>query len=94
LGRDFTLVSLASANASAFVEAARALTIPLAQLDLSREPAASGLRELYGADLALIRPDQHLAWRGDARADARAVLERVTGRATPAAGVSPPSSRG
>ena len=39
--------------------------IPLAPLDLSGEPAASGLRELYGADLALIRPDQHLAWRGD-----------------------------
>ncbi len=94
LGRDFTLVSLAPTDASRFVEAARALAIPLAVLDLSREPAAGGLRELYGADLALVRPDQHLAWRGDARADARAVLERVTGRATPAAGASPPSSRG
>jgi hypothetical protein len=24
------------------------------------------LVELYGAPLALIRPDQHVAWRGDA----------------------------
>jgi 2-polyprenyl-6-methoxyphenol hydroxylase-like FAD-dependent oxidoreductase len=80
LGRDFTLVRLAPADASPFVEAARALAIPLAQLDLSREPGAADLRELYGADLALVRPDQHLAWRGDGRADARAVLERLTGR--------------
>jgi len=94
LSRDFTLVRFAPADASRFVEAARALAIPLAELDLSLEPAASGLRDRYGADLALVRPDQHLAWRGDARADARAVLERVTGRATPAAGASPPSSRG
>jgi 2-polyprenyl-6-methoxyphenol hydroxylase-like FAD-dependent oxidoreductase len=94
LGRDFTLVSLAAADASGFVAAARVLGIPLAQLDLSREPAASGLRDLYGADLALVRPDQHLAWRGDARADAQVVLEQVTGRATRSAGASLPSSRG
>jgi hypothetical protein len=94
LGCDFTLVSLAPADASRFVDAARALAIPLARLDLSREPAASGLRELYGADLALVRPDQHLAWRGDARADAQVVLEQVTGRATRSAGASLPSSRG
>ncbi len=72
---------------------AQALAIPLAELDLSREPATSELRELYGADFALVRPDQHLAWRGDDGADARAVLERVTGRVTPGAAASPPSSR-
>jgi 2-polyprenyl-6-methoxyphenol hydroxylase-like FAD-dependent oxidoreductase len=93
LGRDFTLVALAPADRSGFAAAGRALAIPLAQLDLSGEPGAGELRELYGADLALVRPDQHLAWRGDARADARAVLERVTGRLTPAAAASPPSSR-
>ena len=81
LGRDFTLVQLAPATDGArFAGAARDLAIPLAQLDLSREPGAAELRELYGADLALVRPDQHLAWRGDGRADARAVLERLTGR--------------
>ena len=79
-GRDFTLVKLAAADDATFIGAARDLAIPLARLDLSREPGVGELRELYGADLALIRPDQHLAWRGDARADARAVLERLTGR--------------
>jgi 2-polyprenyl-6-methoxyphenol hydroxylase-like FAD-dependent oxidoreductase len=79
-GRNFTLIKLASADGEAFADAARDLGVPLAPLDLSREPAANELRELYGADLALVRPDQHLAWRGDARADARAVLARVMGR--------------
>jgi 2-polyprenyl-6-methoxyphenol hydroxylase-like FAD-dependent oxidoreductase len=93
-GRDFTLLALAGGDAAPFVDAARALAIPLTVLDLSAEPVVGELRELYGADLALVRPDQHLAWRGDGRADARAVLERVSGRATPAEGASPPSSRG
>ncbi|WP_326972900.1 aromatic-ring hydroxylase C-terminal domain-containing protein [Caballeronia mineralivorans] len=38
------------------------------------------LHALYGARYALIRPDQHVAWRGDAMpADLDAVLETVTG---------------
>jgi hypothetical protein len=28
-------------------------------------PDAKGLADLYGARFALIRPDQHVAWRGD-----------------------------
>ena len=43
--------------------------------DVSRE----GLGELYGARLALIRPDQHVAWRGDTAADAETILDRVRG---------------
>jgi hypothetical protein len=58
--------------------------MPLATLDLSEEAAAGELRALYGADFALVRPDQHIAWRGDDRADAREVLERVTGHAAAA----------
>jgi hypothetical protein len=37
-------------------------------------------RELYGADLALIRPDQIVAWRGNDDRAAAAVLSRLTGR--------------
>jgi hypothetical protein len=36
------------------------------------------LRDLYEADLALIRPDQHVAWRGSG-GDAAAILARATG---------------
>ena len=37
-------------------------------------------RDLYGADLALIRPDQIVAWRGNSAADAISVLRRAVGR--------------
>ena len=37
-------------------------------------------RDLYGADLALIRPDQVVAWRGNSDADAETVIATVTGR--------------
>jgi aromatic ring hydroxylase-like protein len=37
-------------------------------------------RELYGRDLALVRPDQHIAWRGDQLpSNLDALLARVTG---------------
>jgi hypothetical protein len=36
-------------------------------------------RGLYRNKLVLIRPDQHIAWHGDAVADAPAVIDRVTG---------------
>jgi hypothetical protein len=48
----------------------------LAVLDVAVPEA----RELYGRDLALVRPDHYIAWRGDrAPDDAEALLARVTG---------------
>ena len=38
------------------------------------------LRDLYEADLALVRPDQYVAWRGANMIDAAAIFARVTGR--------------
>jgi 2-polyprenyl-6-methoxyphenol hydroxylase-like FAD-dependent oxidoreductase len=60
----------------AFEAAARALAI---DLRVVRLPQPS-LRELYEAPLALIRPDQIVAWRGVAADDATGVLSRVTAR--------------
>lgn len=48
---------------------------PVKLVDVAYSPA----RDVYGADLALIRPDGHLAWRGDAP-DAKA-LATATGQA-------------
>ena len=43
--------------------------------------ADAGLLALYERPLALIRPDQHVAWRGDSEPDdPGAVLDTVTGR--------------
>ena len=50
--------------------------VPLAIVHIPEDEA----RDLYEADLALIRPDQIVAWRGNASADAGDVLKRVTGR--------------
>ncbi|MFL5100306.1 MAG: hypothetical protein ACJ8E5_06860 [Xanthobacteraceae bacterium] len=36
-------------------------------------------RELYGADLALIRPDKIVAWRGNDDRAAESVLTRLMG---------------
>lgn len=37
------------------------------------------MRERYGARFALIRPDQHVGWRGNYLPDSGVLLERVTG---------------
>lgn len=62
LGRDFTLLRFdAAAQTSAIEAAARAQGVPLEVLDVSHTEA----RDLYQADLVLVRPDQHVAWRGN-----------------------------
>ena len=41
---------------------------------------AAEARDLYGCDLALVRPDQYVAWRGNAlSADPNKLMARVTG---------------
>jgi hypothetical protein len=48
------------------------------------QPNEAGLVELYPRRFTLVRPDQHVAWRGDAWPPATSALfERVTGRARP-----------
>lgn len=79
-GAGFTL--LASRNvAGAQIEAIRgdaaAAGVPLTVLQ-REEPAMS---ELYPQELTLIRPDQHVAWRGDRWVNgADRLFERITGR--------------
>jgi 2-polyprenyl-6-methoxyphenol hydroxylase-like FAD-dependent oxidoreductase len=73
-GKGFTLLDLGAADGTAALEAAaRAHGVPLTTLNLA--PPAG----LYRAKLVLIRPDQHIAWHGDAVADAGAVIDRVRG---------------
>ena len=77
LGLYFTLVALDDVDSSAIETAARALDIPLSVLRLGRPD----LRAVYRRDLILVRPDQHVAWRGDKLPDdLQALLTRVVGR--------------
>ena len=58
----FTLLRLSpNADATPMQEAARQAGVPLQVVDIASDRA----RDIYGADLALVRPDQHLAWRGN-----------------------------
>ncbi len=84
LGSHVTLLVLTqdAAIVPAFRAAAARRGIPLDVVHLADRTA----RELYGVDYALVRPDHHVAWSGDANGDAGggldagAVLDRVYGR--------------
>ena len=72
LGDGFTLLRLGlDAATGPLSEAATRLGIPLRVLDLAHLPR---LRTLYEADLVLVRPDQHVAWRGADVQDPEALL--------------------
>jgi 2-polyprenyl-6-methoxyphenol hydroxylase-like FAD-dependent oxidoreductase len=75
LGRDFSIVTF-GAPCDRFVAAAAALGLDLTVVNLSAWPH---LRERYGADLVLVRPDQHVAWRGTAAVRSDDVVRRATG---------------
>ncbi|MGD2167845.1 MAG: FAD-dependent monooxygenase, partial [Gammaproteobacteria bacterium] len=64
-------------DGAAFEQAAAGRGIPLTVVTVD-EP---GILELYERPLALLRPDQHVAWRGaSVPCDAGQLLDRVTGR--------------
>ena len=77
-GSGYTLLGFGTASTDAFGTAqvdARALGIPLKTIHIA-EPRITAL---YERNLALIRPDQHVAWRGDAWPGC-SILETATGR--------------
>ncbi len=77
-GFDWTLLKLGAlaADSEPFRVTAASMGINLKIVEIAGLEA----RDLYGADLALIRPDQIVAWRGASAVDAAAVLSRVCGR--------------
>jgi 2-polyprenyl-6-methoxyphenol hydroxylase-like FAD-dependent oxidoreductase len=75
-GFEWTLLRLGKGEGVGFERAAHRLGLDLAVFDLRTGEA----RELYGAELALIRPDQVVAWRGGDDRTAESVLARLTGR--------------
>jgi 2-polyprenyl-6-methoxyphenol hydroxylase-like FAD-dependent oxidoreductase len=80
LGAGFTLLRLGGkpADTSTIEAAAKKRGMPLSVLEV---PQASA-RDLYGRDLALIRPDQYVAWRGNAPpADADRLIAQIVGAA-------------
>ena len=74
-GFEWTLLRLGAARGEGFVKEANTRKLDLEVVDLPLPEA----RELYAAELALIRPDQIVAWRGNSDAQAAAVLRQLTG---------------
>ena len=62
LGLYFTLVVLDDTDSTSFENQALALGFPLTVLRLNR----SDLKPIFERNVLLVRPDQHVAWRGDA----------------------------
>jgi 2-polyprenyl-6-methoxyphenol hydroxylase-like FAD-dependent oxidoreductase len=77
LGPNVSLLRVASgADPEPLLRAAADRAMPVELVDL----ADRGLEDLYDAGLVLVRPDQHVAWRGDAApADPGAVLDAARG---------------
>jgi hypothetical protein len=78
LGHGLTLLRLRDdADPGPFITSAVVRGVPLNMIELHTQV----YEERYGAALLLVRPDQHVAWRGTAvdRATAETVIDRVRG---------------
>ena len=75
-GTGFTLLRFADVDTTALTQAAGSRGVPLVVVDISDDHA----RRLYERDLVLIRPDQHVAWRGDTPPDQPVgLIDRIRG---------------
>jgi len=81
VGHWYTLLHFGGGGDICEFEAAfRAIGAPLTVLHLD-EPH---MHKLYDKSMFLLRPDMHIAWRGDkAPASVGKLVDRVTGRAKP-----------
>ena len=79
MGPDYTLLRLdPTSHVADIVTAAAQRGLPLAILDVRSREAS----QLYHHRLVLVRPDQHVAWRGDAEpADTLDLVDLVRGAA-------------
>lgn len=82
LGPGFTLLVLDDADVDPVRAAADRRGVPFSVVRLSAddaEPGAPALQDTWGAPLVLVRPDQHVAWRGTDPAAAAAALDQACG---------------
>jgi 2-polyprenyl-6-methoxyphenol hydroxylase-like FAD-dependent oxidoreductase len=81
LGRGFTLLRLGAtrADTAGLERSMQAAGAPLDVLEVADAPP----RELYGYDLVLVRPDLHVAWRGNRVPDDPAALARLASGRVP-----------
>jgi 2-polyprenyl-6-methoxyphenol hydroxylase-like FAD-dependent oxidoreductase len=76
-GGGFVLLR-AGSGGDELIAAAERASVPMRVVDVGDD-----VRQAYGTDLVLVRPDQYVAWVGDAVDDADGVIATVVGRSTP-----------
>jgi hypothetical protein len=82
LGTGYTLLRLGPSDPAPFVRSAAACGMPLALADMDGVLPA----QAYGAPLVLVRPDQHVAWRGSSESSSPDdIIDLARGCATPPA---------
>ena len=77
-GREFTLLNFANLSCNRLDQAAGQVGLPLQVVHIDDPHAA----KIYQRKLVLVRPDQHVAWRGDsdpAAAEAAGIIDRLRG---------------
>ena len=77
IGEGYTLLRLAGSqsDAGALARAFASYGAPFTVLDIDEQ----GPRDIYGADLLLLRPDLHVVWRGNSLPDAIKLAALATG---------------
>ncbi len=78
LGNGLSLLRLRDdVDVTPFIESAADRGVPLTVVEVRGQ----ALEEFYGASLLLVRPDQHVAWRGTSvdRATAGTIIDRIRG---------------
>ena len=77
LGSEYSLVGDVNlAPGRQLLEAAASLRIPVAAVEMDGQLA----EDLFAAPLVLVRPDQHVAWRGRRVSDPEALMRTVSGQ--------------
>jgi len=76
LGPWFTLIALGAAPDAELAQAARRFGMPLTVVRIDQP----GLQDIYRSPQLLVRPDQHVAWRGrNSGAEANSIIARCLG---------------
>ncbi|MEM8858769.1 MAG: FAD-dependent oxidoreductase [Chloroflexota bacterium] len=80
LGHDYTLLRFdRTVQIEQFVEAAGAGKMPLKIIDLDQPELPDELQDVYMHKLIIVRPDQHVAWRGDRLENAGSIVRQLCG---------------
>ncbi|HWH78856.1 MAG TPA: hypothetical protein VNT76_15850, partial [Candidatus Binatus sp.] len=69
-GKGFVLLNFSGTDTNLITEAAKRVELPVEEIIMD-EP---NVREIYERDLVLVRPDGHVAWRGNSISENVAVI--------------------